>query len=48
MQDIKKTNEMNKTNNLPVIKVDDEWFEKHGFKINVHSSDNTDNGALCY
>ena len=28
MQDIKKTNEMNKTNNLPVIKVDDEWFEK--------------------
>ena len=35
---------MNKTNNLPVIKVDDEWFEKHGFKINIHSSDNTDNG----
>ena len=44
MQDIKKNNEMNKTNNLSVIKVDDEWFEKHGFKINIHSSDNTDNG----
>lgn len=32
MQDIKKTNEMNKTNNLPVIKVDDEWFENMDLK----------------
>ena len=35
---------MNKTNNLPVIKADDEWFEKHGFKISVHSDDDTDKG----
>ena len=42
MQNIKKNIEMNKTNNSPVIKVDDAWFEKHGFKISVYPCDNTD------
>ena len=39
MQNIKKNIEMNKTDNSPVIKVDDTWFEKHGFKVSVHSDD---------
>ena len=44
MQNIKKNIEMNKTDNSPVIKVDDDWFAKHGFKISVHSDDDTDKG----
>ena len=43
MQNINKNNELNKTNNSSVIKVDDTWFEKHGFKVSVHSDD-TDKG----
>lgn len=39
MQNINKNNEMNKTNNSSVIKVDDVWFEKHGFKISVYPCD---------
>lgn len=39
MQNIKKNIEMNKTDNSPVIKVDDGWFAKHGFKINVYPCD---------
>ena len=42
MQNINKNNELNKTNNSPVIKVDDDWFAKHGFKISVYPCDNTD------
>ena len=42
MQNINQNNELNKTNNSPVIKVDDAWFEKHGFKISVYPCDNTD------
>ena len=33
--------EMNKTDNSPVVKVDDNWFAKHGFNINVHPCDST-------
>ena len=32
MQNINKNNELNKTDKPSVIKVDDAWFEKHGFK----------------
>lgn len=35
---------MNKPDNSPVIKVDDDWFAKHGFKISVYSNDDTDRG----
>ena len=42
MQNINKNNELNKTNKSPVIKVDDTWLEKHGFKVSVHSDDDTD------
>ena len=42
MQNINKTNELNKTDKPSVIKVDDTWFEKHGFKVSVHSDDDID------
>lgn len=32
MQNINKNNELNKTNNSPVIKVDDAWFENMDLK----------------
>ena len=35
---------MNIVDKPSVIKVDDDWFEKHGFKISVHSDDDTDKG----
>ena len=44
MQNINKNNELNKTDKPSIIKVDDDWFEKHGFKISEYSDDNTDRG----
>ena len=44
MQNINKNNELDKTDKSSIIKVDDDWFEKHGFKISVHSDDDTDKG----
>ena len=34
---------MNKEDNSLVIKVDDTWFEKHGFSVSVYPCDGTDN-----